>query len=136
MSSPRKLLVVDDDPNARNALGELLRDEGFEVEVARHGVEALVTIAKFHPAVVITDVEMPCMDGVELVANMQLHADRPSVIVMTSFGETSRALAALRAGATSYLTKPIRFDELLVVLAKVIRMHDMENAHLLRAGEH
>ena len=126
MSSPRKLLVVDDESNARNALAELLRDEGFEVETAIHGVDALDKAARFHPHVVITDLDMPGLDGVELVVRVRTAADPPSVIGITSFGESTRALSALRAGATDYLTKPIRFDELLAVLATAIRMHDME----------
>jgi len=124
--SPRKLLVVDDESNARNALAELLRDEGFEVETANDGFDALGKVARFHPHVVITDLDMPGLDGVELVVRVRTAVDPPSVIGITSFGESTRAVFALRAGATDYLTKPIRFDELLAVLATAIRMHDME----------
>lgn len=126
MSSPRKILVVDDEPNARNALAELVRDEGFDVDIARDGTDALDKVSTFQPQVVITDLDMPGVDGVELVKRLQRLAVPPTIIVLTSYGEASRALDAMRAGATDYLTKPIRFDELLVVLAKVLRMHDME----------
>jgi CheY-like chemotaxis protein len=126
VSTPRKVLVVDDESNARNALAELLRDEGFDVETAKHGAEALDKVPTFGPEVLITDLEMPGMDGIELVSQLQTVSDAPLVLVMTSFGQPAKALSALRAGATDYLTKPIRFDELLVVLAKAFRLHDMQ----------
>jgi DNA-binding response OmpR family regulator len=66
------------------------------------------------------------MDGVELVKQLRSLSDAPLVMVMACYGQSPKALCALRAGAADYLTKPIRFDELLVVLAKVIRLHDME----------
>ncbi|MBS1118202.1 MAG: sigma-54 dependent DNA-binding response regulator [Deltaproteobacteria bacterium] len=122
----RRILVVDDEANARVALAELLRDEGFEVETAVHGFDALSKLGSVAPHVVITDLQMPGMEGSELVARLLQGSDPPSVIVMTSFGEIAAAVAALRAGASNYVTKPIHFDELLLVLGKVIEHHDLE----------
>ncbi|MDB4958411.1 MAG: Response regulator of zinc sigma-54-dependent two-component system [Myxococcales bacterium] len=127
MSRNRRILVVDDEANARTALAELLRDEGFEVETGAHGFDALTKVATFHPHVAIADLQMPGMDGVDLVSRLLQIPDAPSVIVMTAFGETGPAVAALRAGASDYLTKPINVDELLVVLGKVIRQHELEH---------
>ena len=127
MSRSRRILVVDDEVNARTALAELLRDEGFEVATAGNGSEALGKVAGCAPHVVITDLEMPGMDGSELVTKLlQLEAP-PSVIAMTAFGEPAPAVAAMRAGALAYLTKPIHVDELLVVLGKALAHHDLEH---------
>jgi DNA-binding NtrC family response regulator len=126
VSSPRRILVVDDEANARAALAELLRDEGFEVETAAHGFEALDKAGEVSPHVVISDLQMPGMHGSDLVARLLQVADPPSVIVMTAYGETAVAVEAMRAGARDYLTKPIQFDELLVVLGKVLEHRDLE----------
>lgn len=126
MSRKRRILVIDDEANARNALAELLRDEDFDVDVASHGFEALAKLPAFAPHVAIVDLHMPGMDSIDLISKLQQTMERPAVIAMTSFGDIATALKAMRSGATDYVTKPIRFDELLVVLAKVIRLNDLE----------
>jgi DNA-binding NtrC family response regulator len=120
MSRSGRILVVDDEVNARTALAELLRDEGFEVETAADAFKALGKYEAFTPHIVVTDLKMPGMDGIELVKKLRAIEDAPSVIVMTAFGAVSSAVDAMRAGAAEYLTKPINFDELLVVIDKVM----------------
>ena len=120
MSRSGRILVVDDEVNARTALAELLRDEGFEVETAADAFKALGKYEAFSPHIVITDLKMPGMDGIELVKKLRANEDPPAVIVMTAFGAVSSAVDAMRAGAAEYLTKPINFDELLVVVDKVM----------------
>ena len=119
MSHSGRILVVDDEVNARTALAELLRDEGFDVEMAADAFKALGKYEDFAPHVVVTDLKMPGMDGVELVKKVRAAEDPAAVVVMTAFGEVSSAVEAMRAGAADYLTKPINFDELLVVLDRV-----------------
>jgi len=120
MSRSGRILVVDDEVNARTALAELLRDEGFDVETAADAFKALGKYEAFAPHIVITDLKMPGMDGIELVQKLRAMEDPPAVIVMTAFGAVSSAVDAMRAGAAEYLTKPINFDELLVVVDKVM----------------
>ena len=115
-----RILVVDDEVNARTALAELLRDEGFEVETAADAFKALGKYEAFAPHIVITDLKMPGMDGIELVKKLRANDDPPAVVVMTAFGAVSTAIDAMRAGAAEYLTKPINFDELLVVVDKTM----------------
>ena len=115
-----RILVVDDEVNARTALAELLRDEGFEVETAADAFKALGKYEAFTPHVVVTDLKMPGMDGIELVKKIKAFEDPAALVVMTAFGAVSSAVDAMRAGAADYLTKPINFDELLVVLDKVL----------------
>jgi two-component system, NtrC family, response regulator AtoC len=119
MDRSGRLLVVDDEANARSALAELLREEGFDVETAADAFKALGKFDAFAPHVVITDLKMPGMDGIELVKKLRAMDDPPAVIVMTAFGAVDSALDAMRSGAEEYLTKPLNFDELLVVVDKV-----------------
>ncbi|MCE9578937.1 MAG: sigma-54 dependent transcriptional regulator [Deltaproteobacteria bacterium] len=115
-----RILVVDDEVNARTALAELLRDEGYEVETAADAFKALGKLDAFTPDVVVTDLKMPGMDGIELVKKVRAQDEPPAVVVMTAFGAVHSAVDAMRAGAADYLTKPINFEELLVILTRVL----------------
>ncbi|HUJ60174.1 MAG TPA: sigma-54 dependent transcriptional regulator [Kofleriaceae bacterium] len=126
MARSGRILVVDDEVNARTALVELLRDEGFEVETAADAFKGLGKLEAFAPHVVITDLKMPGMDGLELIAKIRSGHDGIDVIMMTAFGEVESAVAAMRAGASDYLTKPINVDELLVVLDRVLEHQQLE----------
>ncbi|MEO8549511.1 MAG: sigma-54 dependent transcriptional regulator [Kofleriaceae bacterium] len=119
MSRSGRILVVDDEVNARTALSELLRDEGYEVEMAADAFKALGKYAAFGPHVVVTDLKMPGMDGIELVKKIRSAEDPAAIVVMTAFGDVHTAVEAMRAGAADYLTKPLDFGELLVVLDRV-----------------
>ncbi len=120
-----RILVVDDEASARSGLERLLRDEGFTVETADGGQAALALIAENPPDVVITDLKMPGMDGVELMNRLhETQRDMP-VVVATAFGEVSAAVAAMRGGAEDFLTKPIDFDTLLVVVERALKRREL-----------
>ena len=125
MSRSGRVLVVDDEVNARTALAELLRDEGFEVETAADAFKALGKYESFAPHVVVTDLKMPGMDGIELVKKIRAGEEAAAVVVMTAFGAVETAVDAMRAGAADYLTKPLNFDELLIVLDKVLETENL-----------
>ena len=128
-----RVLVVDDEVNARTALAELLREEGYVVESAADGFKALGKVADFAPDLVLTDLKMPGMDGLQLLA--KIHEDDPDlpVIVMTAFGEVETAVRAMRAGARDYLTKPVNVGELSVVVARELEQRTLRaEAGLLR----
>jgi two-component system, NtrC family, response regulator AtoC len=120
VASLGRILVVDDEVNARTALAELLRDEGYDVETAADAFKALGKLESFTPDAVVTDLKMPGMDGIELVKKVRAAEEAPAVVVMTAFGAVQSAVDAMRAGAADYLTKPINFEELLVVLGRVL----------------
>jgi DNA-binding NtrC family response regulator len=129
-----RILVVDDEVNARTALAELLRDEGYEVETAADAFKALGKYADFSPQAVLTDLKMPGMDGIELVRRIGAMPDPAAVIVMTAFGAVQSAVAAMRAGAAEYLVKPLDFDALSLVLARALEHHRLAaEARQLRA---
>jgi DNA-binding NtrC family response regulator len=125
MSKAGRILVVDHEVNARSALAELLKDEGYDVEMAADAFKALGKYESFAPQVVITDLKMPGMDGIELVKKIRAGEDPAAVIVMTAFGAVQTAVDAMRAGAADYLTKPLNFDELLVVMEKVLETEQL-----------
>jgi DNA-binding NtrC family response regulator len=118
--SKGKILVVDDEPSARTALAELLRSEDYEIETAGDGFKALGRLQDSTPDLVLTDLNMPGMDGVELLR--KLKEDRPElpVVLMTAFAGVETAVSAMRDGAEDYLTKPLNTDELLIVLTRAI----------------
>ena len=118
MSRSGRVLVVDDEVNARTALAELLRDEGFEVETAADAFKALGKYESFAPHVVMTDRKMPGMDGIELVRKIRAEEDPAAVIVMTAYGDVATAVDAMRAGAADYLVKPLDFEQLRALLRR------------------
>jgi DNA-binding NtrC family response regulator len=118
MGSQGRILVVDDEVNARTALGELLRNEGYAVEIAADGFKALGKLEEFAPDIVVTDLKMPGLSGVELMEKVRERDPECVVVVMTAHGAIGSAVQAMRQGAADYLTKPLNFDELVLVLRR------------------
>jgi DNA-binding NtrC family response regulator len=123
----KSVLVVDDEANARTALAELLREEGYAVETAADGFKALGKMTDFTPDVILTDLKMPGMDGIELMQKIRVQDPDIRVVVMTAFGAVDTAVSAMRQGADDYLTKPLNMDELVIVLERAL-----ESSHLRR----
>jgi len=111
-----RILVVDDEANARTALAELLRDEGYAVETAADGFKALPKLEEFAPDMVLTDLCMPGMDGLALMRKARELDPETVSVVMTAHGAVESAVAAMRQGAADYLTKPIVVEELLLIM--------------------
>jgi len=132
---PGNVLVVDDEPSARSALVDLLREEGFVVRSAADGFKALGQIDDWTPDLLITDVMMPGMDGNELMRKIRERLESVGVVVMTAHGSVEKAVAAMREGADDYLTKPLNFDELLMVVRRVLESYELrrENSRLKNA---
>ena len=131
-NSEIKILVVDDEAAARSALSELLRDEGYVVHTAGDGFKALGQLDGWSPDIVVTDVQMPGMSGIELMEKLRERVPGVGVVVMTAFGSVENAVAAMQAGADDYLTKPVHFPELLLVLERMLESKALrqENARL------
>src|SRR5580765_1383982 len=118
MENKGRVLVVDDEVNARTALTELLRDEGYVVDAAADGFKALGKIADFAPDLILTDLKMPGMDGIQLLGKIREADPELPVVMMTAFGEVETAVGAMRAGARDYLSKPVNVGELQVIVAR------------------
>jgi two-component system response regulator HydG len=133
MDPKARILVVDDEVNARTALAEFLREEGYAVESAGDAFKALGKLADFAPDLVLTDLKMPGMDGIELLGKVREHDPDVPVVVMTAFGAVETAVGAMRAGARDYITKPVNVGELQVVIAREVEQRRLRaEAGLLR----
>jgi two-component system response regulator HydG len=115
-----RILVVDDDSSAVSALRQLLQSEGYTVDSAEDGIAALKVAEERPPDVVVTDLDMPRMNGMDLLKNLRAQDAELPVVVVTSMQDTSSAVAAMRAGAEDYLTKPVDFDALLVAIERAV----------------
>jgi DNA-binding NtrC family response regulator len=115
-----KILVVDDEVLIRDMIKKgLTQMGGFSVEVAQNGLEAIEKMEKDVFDLVLTDLKMPKMDGLELLKNIKGTRPEMMVILMTAYGSIETAVEAMRIGANDYITKPINFDDLLIHISKV-----------------
>ena len=114
------VLVVDDEPQIRRALATNLRARGYDVVLAASGEEALTLAAERHPDVVILDLGLPGIDGIEVVRGLRGWASMPIVVLSVREGEVDK-VAALDAGADDYVTKPFGMNELLARLRAALR---------------
>ena len=114
----RRVLVVDDEENLRLVVRTFLKREGFEVEVAATGEEALGLVETFGPDVILTDVRMPRMGGLDLLATLKAKGNDCTVIVMSAYGNVDLALEAIKAGAYDYIQKPFKAEEVVLTLRK------------------
>jgi two-component system response regulator HydG len=114
------VLVADDEPSARSGLAKLLRDEGFEVVVAEDGTQAFAKVQETAPDVLVTDLRMPGLDGLELLQRAREIAPELIVVLATAFADVETAVRAMHEGAEHYLTKPVQFDELLLVIRRAL----------------
>ncbi len=124
----KRILVVDDEPQITRVLRTALSGSGYEVRTAEDGHAGLRSAREWQPDLVITDVSMPNMTGIELCAQLRVESEIP-IIVLSVKGEERTKIEALDAGADDYLTKPIGMDELLArVRRNLARVHPSENA--------
>ena len=114
----RRVLVVDDEENIRIVLRTLLRRHGYEVEAAESAEAALALIEAFDPDVILTDVRMPKVSGLDLLATLKAKNSPATVIVMSAFGNVELALEAIKGGAYDYIPKPFKPDEVVLALRK------------------
>ena len=126
--SPHKLLVVDDDPALARTLRRALGMEGYEVECADDGVEALQRLAAIRYDAVVLDVSMPRLDGLAVCRRMREGRDRTPVLMLTARDAVGDRVAGLDAGADDYLVKPFALDELNARVRALLRRAADEDA--------
>ena len=114
----RRVLVVDDEENIRLVLRTLLKKHGYDVEVADGGEAALAALEAFDPDVILTDVRMPRMGGLDLLGALKAKQHPATVIVMSAYGNVDLAIEAMKAGAYDYVSKPFKPDEVVRALRK------------------
>ncbi|HEX8492508.1 MAG TPA: response regulator transcription factor [Pyrinomonadaceae bacterium] len=120
MNQQPRILVVDDEPQIARVLRTGLKTHGYDVRVAADGVSALETFGDWHPDLVVTDLAMPNLDGLELCRRLRETSQLP-IIVLSVRGEEKTKVEALDAGADDYVTKPFGMDELLARVRAQLR---------------
>lgn len=123
----KTVLVVDDEDIIRLFLRDLLSDEGFEVVLARNGKEAITYYREFDPSLIITDINMPEMDGLELLRELRSMNNHAPILLLTGYGDLSSAMEAIRAGANDYMLKPVNPQDLLHRIDQLIQMQALKH---------
>jgi DNA-binding NtrC family response regulator len=128
-----RILIVEDDSAARVGLEQLVRSWGFVAESAADGNEALEKVTTFRPAIVITDLVMPGMDGLELLRALQQQGADVTTLLLTAQGTVETAVEAMKEGAYDYLTKPVDIPRFKVLLDRVVeRLETLREVKALR----
>jgi two-component system response regulator PilR (NtrC family) len=130
-----KILVVDDEQIIRESLAFVLKKEGYAVEEAANGKEALEKHTKSPFDVIVTDIEMPEMKGIELLKRVMEQTPETFVLVITAFGSVETAIGALRQGAADYILKPVNFDDLLIRIKKLKEYKSLSNENSMLRQE-
>jgi two-component system, OmpR family, response regulator MprA len=130
-----RVLVVDDEPPVRDALERALSLEGYRVDLAEDGAQALKKVATEEPDVIVLDVLMPGVDGLETCRRLRAEGHALPVLMLTARDAVSDRVDGLDAGADDYLVKPFALEELLARLRALIRRSSPEEADVLRFSD-
>jgi two-component system response regulator HydG len=122
-----RVVVADDEASARSGLATLLRDEGFDVVLAEDGRAALARVQETAPDVLLTDMRMPGMDGIELLKRAREVDPDLIVVLMTAYADVETAVRAMQQGAEHYLTKPLQIDELVLVIRRSLERRTLKH---------
>ena len=130
----KQLLVVDDDPSLLLAVSETLRAEGYDVQTARRGAEAMVRVAEALPDLIISDIRMPGMDGYALVRNLRAspRSRLVPIIFLTAKDETADRITGFRTGVDAYVTKPFEPEELVAIVKSILERVQRTHSDLAR----
>jgi len=124
-----KILIVDDEVNLLQSLGDVLRSKGFMVGTARNGFEALDRLKERSFDLIIADLKMPRMGGMELLKVVRERYPQTAVVILTGYGTVKSAVDAIKRGAYDYLVKPFVPDEILLIIEKVVQEEILREEH-------
>jgi len=130
-----KILVVEDDPSIRSFLTTLLEKSSYDVLTASNGREGLEAYRQARPDIILTDISMPDMTGLQMLAKIRNEDDRVIAIIMTGYGTNENAIEALKLRANNFLCKPIKGQDLLALLKKYEKMVQHQNTSKIPLGE-
>ena len=118
---PKRILVVDDEENARIGLSRLLAKEGFIVDSVSNGFEALNYLRQQDVNLIVTDINMPGMNGIAFLRELNKNFPQSNVIMVTAYGGIESYIESMNLGAFEYINKPIKVDELKSILRKIFK---------------
>ncbi|MEX1329367.1 MAG: response regulator, partial [Desulfobacterales bacterium] len=122
-----KILLIDDEPDIVRVLGISLKADGYEVIPALSGAEGLEAFTKDKPEIVITDIKMPGMDGIEVLEKIKAIEPNTEVIIVTGHGDIDNTIEALKYGASDFINKPVRDDALSIALTRAKEKLDIKH---------
>jgi len=125
MDRPAKILIVDDEVNLLQSLSDVLKRKGYLVATARNGLEALEKLKERYFNIAIVDLKMPKMGGIELLEVMKERYPQTLVLILTGYGTIKSAVDAMKKGAYSYLIKPFRPDEIILIANKIMEEENL-----------
>ena len=117
----KRILVVDDEENARIGLSRLLSKEGFMVDSVSNGFEALNYLRQQEVNLIVTDINMPEMNGIAFLKELNKSFPNSNVIMITAYGGVESYIEAMNLGAFEYINKPVKIEELKSILKKIFR---------------
>lgn len=122
-SQKNRILIVDDEEKIRAILAAILKDEGYEIETAKDGFDAVTKAPEFKPHVMIVDLQMPRMDGLETIMWIKKCLPRAVAIILTAHGTIQSAVQAIKQGVYDYLTKPFDNEQMLLVVRRALEVY-------------
>jgi DNA-binding NtrC family response regulator len=125
-----RILIVDDEAPIRDSLQEILESEGFEVELAGDGLQALQILTDSEFDLVLSDIKMPRMDGMELLTHLAKNFPRLPVVMISAHGTVQTAVEATKLGAFDFITKPLDLDRLLITLRNALQISTLKQEAL------
>ena len=123
----KSILIIDDDPLIRKTLSSHLSRRNFEVHIAEEGEEGLVKYAEYLPDLVILDIRLPDIDGLEALRKIKIRNKNACVVIMTAYDDMKTTVEAIKSGAYEYLVKPLDFVELDLTVEKAFQMQSLED---------
>ena len=130
-----RILVIDDEERMCWALERALNHEGYQVVTATRGLQGIELVTEIEPSMVILDLKMPDIDGIEVLKEIKRINTSIQVIMITAHGTIDTAIEAMKIGATDYITKPFKLEELNVLIKQALRVSDLENQEVFLRRE-
>jgi len=130
MPNAIRIVVIDDEPLMRITIQDALVAEGYKVVNAETGKNGLTLLRENQADIVITDLKLPDMDGIEILRKVKASGPETQVILITAYGSIDSAVTAMKEGASDYLTKPFAMDELLLIIKRILRIKELEEENI------
>jgi two-component system, response regulator, stage 0 sporulation protein F len=121
------VLVIDDQPGIRRLMAEVLQEDGYNVAIAANGYEALQKVKEITPQLILMDMKMPGMDGLETFRELKKLGKAERVIMMTAYGELELVKEAMSLGAYKYITKPFDINLIKTMVIEALHLDDQES---------